>query len=76
MFESRVVQPTLEGTHPQSYEQLVKRFGFESPSQASNALLTTKRRFKRAVEAVVQEYAPGPHETAEELESLKEILAG
>jgi len=75
IFESRFVNPILEGTKPPNYESLVRRFGFESPSQASNALLTAKRRFKRAVEAVIKDYALGRQETGDELADLRAILA-
>ena len=39
VFECRVVGPLLEGTEPVDYGELVRRFGFRSPSQASNVLI-------------------------------------
>jgi len=75
VFECRVVGPTLEGSKPVDYRELVRRFGFQSPSQASNALITGKRMYARALRAVVGEYADGPQEIESEIEELREILA-
>jgi len=74
IFETRVVIPSMVGTPPPNYKTLVQRFGFQTPNEASNALLTTTRRFRRAVESVVREYAPGKEQAAMEIESLREIL--
>ncbi|MEM9411351.1 MAG: hypothetical protein AAGA30_09575, partial [Planctomycetota bacterium] len=35
---------------PLAYGQIIKRHGFENPSQASNALMTAKRQFNRIIE--------------------------
>jgi len=75
VFECRVVGPTLEGAAPPSYRELVKRFGFRSPTQASNALTTAKRMYARALRNVVAEYAGEGHEIESELEELRKVLA-
>src|SRR5262249_52386052 len=56
IFESRILGPILEGTTSLPYELLVARFGFRSPTQAANALVTAKRMFARVLRAVVGEY--------------------
>jgi DNA-directed RNA polymerase specialized sigma24 family protein len=75
VFECRVLGPILEGTEPPDYRELVRRFGFQSPSQASNLLATAKRTFARTLRAVVGEYAGTEEEIEEELGQLREILA-
>ncbi len=75
VFECRVIGPTLEGTEPVDYATLVQRFGFQTPSQASNALTTAKRMYARALRAAIGQYAVDQQEIESELIDLKEILA-
>jgi hypothetical protein len=75
VFESRVVAPIFEGVEPLSYEQVVERFGFRSPTEASNALVTAKRMFVRALRAVVAEYARSEDGIDREIEELRAILS-
>ena len=75
VFQCRVVLPTLEGTPPVSYAELVRRFRFHSPSQASNALTTAKRMYARALRSAIARYAVNPEEVESELIELKRILA-
>lgn len=76
VFECRLLGPTLEGTEPVDYAELVRRFGFQSPAQASNVLITAKRMYARALRAVVAEYAQDEEEIEAEIEELRQILAG
>ena len=75
VFEQRILLPTLTNRTAPGYDQLVERFGFESPEQASNALITAKRQFKRTVEAVVAEYVESQGEIDDEIRDLHQILA-
>jgi len=75
LFECRVVGPILHGTPPLDYGTLVERFGFDSPSQASNALTTAKRMYARALRAALSQYATDENEIEAEIQELKEILA-
>ena len=75
VFESRVVAPTVDGIQPLSYEQVVARFGFRSPTEASNALVTAKRMFVRALRVVVAEYAKDEDGVDKEIEDLRAILS-
>jgi RNA polymerase sigma-70 factor (ECF subfamily) len=76
LFEQRVVGPTLGGRPAPPYEQLVAHFGFTSPAQASNCLVTAKRMFARGLRAVVAEYAGEDANVEEELRDLMNILSG
>lgn len=75
LFEARVVRPAMENVEPLDYAQLTGRFKFDTPTRATNALVTAKRMFQRVLRAVVAEYAEGA-EVDEELLRLKKILAG
>lgn len=76
VFECRVVGPTLEGAKPPSYRELVERFKFRTPTQASNALTTAKRMYARALRSVVAEYAADSREIDSEIADLQRILSG
>src|SRR5208283_941450 len=55
LFVSRLVLPVLAGSPLPAYETLIKRFGFRSPEQASNVLVTAKRQFERTVRTIIAE---------------------
>lgn len=76
VFEARVVGPTLGETKAVDYDVLVKRFGYKSPSQASNALITANRTFQRILREVIGEYASDETEIESEIEDLRTILSG
>lgn len=75
LFECRVVGPTLEAKPSPSYQELVERFGFSSPTQASNLLVTAKRMYARALRSVIGQYARDEQEIDDELADLQAILA-
>jgi DNA-directed RNA polymerase specialized sigma24 family protein len=75
VFECRVIDPALHGTEPISYDALVERFGFRSPSQASNTLATAKRMFARLLRSAVGQYADSDEEIEEELDDLRKVLS-
>ena len=75
VFQCRVVGPIMEATPPVDYKQLVERFGFQSPTQASNVLTTAKRMYARALRSAVGQYADGHDAIESEIEELKGILA-
>jgi hypothetical protein len=75
VFECRVLEPTLRGTPPASYSDLVARFNFRSPAHASNVLMTAKRTFERVLRSVVAEYAEDEGQVEQEIEDLHAILS-
>ena len=76
LFSCRVLGPALDQATPPSYEVLVRRFGFQSPSQASNCLITAKRMFRRALTDVVRDTVADESRVEEEIRELKAVLAG
>jgi RNA polymerase sigma-70 factor (ECF subfamily) len=75
VFECRVADPVLKRTEPVDFQQLVVRFGFSSPAQASNVLITAKRMCARTLRSVVAEYTRNEEETESEIAELRGILA-
>ena len=75
VFDCRVATPVFDGVDPLPYEQVVERFGFRSPTEASNALVTAKRMFVRALRAVVAEYTVDEERIDQEIEELRAILS-
>ena len=75
VFECRVLSPILDGVAPPAYEEVVKRFGFASSTQASNVLITGKRMFCRTLRSIVGEYARDEKAIDQEISDLREILA-
>lgn len=75
VFQTRLLNPAFEGAEPAGYEELVQRFGFQSPGHASNVLITAKRMFARVIRAVIGEYTANPEEIESELNELLAILS-
>ncbi len=75
VFEARILDPTYKGTEPIDYASLVRRFGFQSPGQAANSLITAKRMFQRTLRSVVGEYATSVQQIDEEIRDLHEVLS-
>lgn len=76
VFRCRVTGPILEGTDPVDYRDLVRQFGFRSPSQATNALVTAKRMYARMVRDVIAQYARDDAEIEAEIDDLHRVLEG
>jgi hypothetical protein len=74
IFECRILAPILDNAATMPYEKLVRRFGYCSPIQAANALVTAKRMFVRILRSVVGEYA-GETAVDAEIRDLQQILA-
>jgi RNA polymerase sigma-70 factor (ECF subfamily) len=74
VFDGRILTPLWKDEPPLAYGELVRRFGFKSPSQAANALITAKRMFKRQLHRVIAQYAADDWEVEEEVQALKRLL--
>ena len=75
VFEYRLLKPLFEHQPPPRYETLVERFGFTSPSQAANRLITAKRMFARMLRSVVGEYTLDEDLIQEEIDDLLRVLS-
>jgi DNA-directed RNA polymerase specialized sigma24 family protein len=75
VFECRLLKPTREGVEPLAYDAVCRRFAFASPEQASNALVTAKRKFQRAFERVAARYCHDGEPAEQLLGELCEVLS-
>ena len=75
VLEVRVLAPALDGAEPLAYAEMVRRFGYATPKQAANALVTAKRRLEQALRSVVAEYASDEQDLEHELAALAAALA-
>jgi DNA-directed RNA polymerase specialized sigma24 family protein len=75
LFEARVLAPALYGKTPISYAQMVADFGFVSPTQAANAVVTANRMFARMLRKVVGRYEKDPEEIEEEIRNLRVMVS-
>lgn len=75
VFEGRVLHVTLDHADPTPYPELARRFGLESPAQASNVLATAKRMFTRHLRATIGRYELDESRIDEEVAELRAILA-
>ena len=74
LFEERLLAPLLWGEIPTPYEDLVDRLGFDSTAQASNAFITAKRQFRRALLARLKLYVTEEGALDGEVRELKKVL--
>lgn len=75
LFRMRLVDPIFEGAPAPAYETLMQRFGWKSPTDASNTLLSAKRIFKTHLNEVIKEYAGKDTATATEVKAIEVFLA-
>jgi len=76
VFSYRILGPILDGVPTPSYEQLVERFEFGSPTQASNKLITAKRMFRRLLVGVVRDTVGSDADVELELRELCAVFSG
>jgi hypothetical protein len=75
LFETRILQPALDGSTPVAYDLLVEKFRFRSPLQAANALTTAKRMLERNLRLILSSYSSSEGEVDEEICDLRMILS-
>jgi hypothetical protein len=75
VFNGRICRPILESLPAVSYEELGQRLDLESPSQATNLLVTAKRMFQRHLRALVAEYAGDETQIDQEIRELVWLLS-
>lgn len=74
VFECRLLNPMLSGAEPPPYEDLVAHFGFQSPIQGANLLITAKRMFQRVLRETVRQTVADENDVESEIADLKKIL--
>jgi len=72
--EDRVLGPAFHGQTPVRYAELRERWGFESPIQAANLLVTAKRTFARLVTGVITDMEGRADDVEAEVRELLRAL--
>ena len=75
MFEGRVLRPILEGGEPAPLDELCRSCGISDKTQATNMIVTVKRRFKRLLEQHLRRQVGSDTAVEGEIDELIEILS-
>jgi len=75
VFDLRYLKPAVDGVDPETHDAIASRLQLNSPAQASNLLITSKRMFTRIFKSVVRRYAADDSEVKEEIADLWRIFA-
>jgi len=75
-FRTRVVGPIMEDSLPLPLNEVCERYDIPSPSQASNMIVTVKRRFQATLSRHVRWLVASDADVDEEIDDLFTILSG
>ena len=75
VFNAKVLTPIVENAKPSSLAKICAKYGLEKPSQASNMIITVKRRFRVVLERQMRQIVRSDLELEEEFRELLEILS-
>lgn len=75
VFRDRVLGPIMEDSDATSMAEICQKYGIERESQASNMIVTVKRRFKAALADRLRMHVSTEAEVGDELSDLLEILS-
>ena len=74
VFNDKVVQPILNGVDPLPLADLCARYGIADPRQASNMIVTVKRRFRSALREHVRTTVIAEEQVDDELAEILRFL--
>ncbi len=75
VFRARTLEPILDGVEPIPLPDLCERLGIDSPAQASNMLVTAKRRFRSILRTHVARFVEDESDIDREIDELIELLS-
>jgi len=76
VFSARLLQPILERSKAPSLGQVCRMFGIASEVQASNMMITVKRKFRAVLRERVRASLASARDVDAETEDLTAILSG
>ena len=74
LFRERVLEPITEKTHAPSLGELCHKYGVTSQAQASNMIVTVKRRFGTVLRKHLRDSVASEEEVEEELREMMRLL--
>jgi RNA polymerase sigma-70 factor (ECF subfamily) len=75
VFEEEVLAPILTNVRSPSLAEICSKYGIESPSKASNMILTVKRRLSVVIKRCLRQFVQSESEVEEEFNDLLKILS-
>ncbi len=75
VFEEAVLSPMFTNEHPASLSEICSKYGIDSPSKASNMILTVKRRLGGVIKRGLRQFVQSESEVADEFNELLKILS-
>jgi len=75
VFRDRVLDPIIGNTDPPSLAEVCQRHGIESPSKASNMIVTVNRRFRAALKRHIRRLVVQDADVDEEFRELIEVFS-
>jgi RNA polymerase sigma-70 factor (ECF subfamily) len=76
VFSERVLRPVMNDAHPRPLADLCAEYDIPDEVQASNMIVTVKRRFRSCLERHVRQMVDSDDEVEGEIRDLIEILSG
>jgi RNA polymerase sigma-70 factor (ECF subfamily) len=75
VFRARVLEPIMAGAEPETVSELCERLGIKSKANASNMIVTVKRRFQVAMSCRVRRHVDSDEQVEQEIQELMKILS-
>ena len=75
VFNAKFLQPIIHGSAPPSLATICTTYNIQGESQASNMIITVKRRFRRILERHVRNFVESDADVEEEINELIIILS-
>jgi DNA-directed RNA polymerase specialized sigma24 family protein len=74
VFCDRILQPIIDGTDPPSLKKICQKYGINNDSQASNMIVTVKRRFQAVLKKQLRDSVVSEEQLSGELEEIKRFF--
>lgn len=74
LFHDRVLAPIMDRTDPVPLAELCTRYGIEDQAQASNMIVTVKRRFQKLLREHLRRSVMSEELLADELDEIKRFF--
>jgi RNA polymerase sigma-70 factor (ECF subfamily) len=75
IFQYRVLQPIIENTDPPSLTEICQMHGIDSPSKASNMIVTVNRRFRATLKRYIRRSVVHDSDVDSEFGELMQVFA-
>jgi RNA polymerase sigma-70 factor (ECF subfamily) len=74
VFCDRILQPIIDGTDPPSLKGICEKYGIRDDVQASNMIVTVKRRFQAALKKQLRNSVVSEEQISGELEEIRRFF--